>query len=502
VRRVLWILIAVSAFLPLSAGVSAAQEVEITSSPNVVGSGARALGVGGAFIAIADDATAASWNPAALIVLRKPESAMMVSYEDRERFGTANYYDFNYVAVSYPFTLLRRNMIISFNYQRLFDFNSEFENVMYDRVSLEKSPFMPFVGSIITQNVTTRREDLRIEQDVTGDVGAIAPAFAVQITPELSFGFTLNFWTDGVVNDGYDSTYKERQSGYFSLDTYFYDDANGNGVGEESEFLGITPGNQNKWVSETTIDRTYDMWGVNANLGLLWSATSHLTVGAVYKFPFTATADFDYDYKRIQRTYDAGAGEWNTSVTEQSYDRRYKIRFPAVYGLGAAWRFNDNFTVAADVSYTEWDKFVVQEYEKVGRGGAYPLGVGGDKYIAGKRTSAVNGVATGDADVDGVMTARLGAEYLFILPKTIIPARVGFAYDPEPARGSPDDFYAATCGTGVMLWDRLIFDLAYQYRWSESATLATATDGDGKLLDEYHGAVAQHQILLSSILHF
>ena len=47
--------------------------VEIPSSPNPVGSGARALGMGGAFIAVADDATAASWNPGGLIQLGFPE---------------------------------------------------------------------------------------------------------------------------------------------------------------------------------------------------------------------------------------------------------------------------------------------------------------------------------------------------------------------------------------------------------------------------------------------
>ena len=39
---------------------------EIFSSPLPTGSGARALGSGGAFLALADDATAASWNPAGL----------------------------------------------------------------------------------------------------------------------------------------------------------------------------------------------------------------------------------------------------------------------------------------------------------------------------------------------------------------------------------------------------------------------------------------------------
>src|SRR5690349_5208750 len=46
--------------------------------PNVrfslaTGSGARALGMGGAFIARPDDATAATWNPAGLSYLRTPE---------------------------------------------------------------------------------------------------------------------------------------------------------------------------------------------------------------------------------------------------------------------------------------------------------------------------------------------------------------------------------------------------------------------------------------------
>ncbi len=42
------------------------ENVEITSAPNPVGSGARALGMGGAFIAVTD-ATTASWNPGGLI---------------------------------------------------------------------------------------------------------------------------------------------------------------------------------------------------------------------------------------------------------------------------------------------------------------------------------------------------------------------------------------------------------------------------------------------------
>ena len=54
-------------------------DLEIPSSFNPVGSGARAVSIGGAFIAAADDATAASWNPGGLIQLRTSECSLVVS---------------------------------------------------------------------------------------------------------------------------------------------------------------------------------------------------------------------------------------------------------------------------------------------------------------------------------------------------------------------------------------------------------------------------------------
>ena len=175
-----------------------AAEFGVTSSPNVVGSGARALGVGGAFIAIADDGTAASWNPAALIILEEPEAAVMFSYEDRERFGTASFFDFNYIAVSYPFTLLDRNMIVSFNYQRLFDFNSEFKNsfswdvpnLSWDLPGLIGPPpnFLP----VVTKSNSFIRSHTELSNDVTGDIGAIA-LITVRISSPV-FGSMSCFW--------------------------------------------------------------------------------------------------------------------------------------------------------------------------------------------------------------------------------------------------------------------------------------------------------------------
>ncbi len=59
------------------------------------GAGARALGMGGAFVAVSDDATAVYWNPAGLTQLRKKEAIVMHS----ERFGGEFKYDLFGVAL-------------------------------------------------------------------------------------------------------------------------------------------------------------------------------------------------------------------------------------------------------------------------------------------------------------------------------------------------------------------------------------------------------------------
>lgn len=61
------------------------------------GAGGRALGLGGAYVALARDATAGYWNPGALARINYPELVMMHD----ERFGSLVNYDFASVAIPY-----------------------------------------------------------------------------------------------------------------------------------------------------------------------------------------------------------------------------------------------------------------------------------------------------------------------------------------------------------------------------------------------------------------
>jgi hypothetical protein len=62
-----------------------------------IGIGARALGMGGAFVALANDVTAGYWNPAGLSKINYPQFSLMHT----EQFGSLINYD--YAAVGFPF---------------------------------------------------------------------------------------------------------------------------------------------------------------------------------------------------------------------------------------------------------------------------------------------------------------------------------------------------------------------------------------------------------------
>jgi hypothetical protein len=62
-----------------------------------IGVGGRALGLGGAHVALASDATAGYWNPGALARINYPEAIVMHD----ERFGSLINYDFVSVAIPY-----------------------------------------------------------------------------------------------------------------------------------------------------------------------------------------------------------------------------------------------------------------------------------------------------------------------------------------------------------------------------------------------------------------
>jgi long-subunit fatty acid transport protein len=424
---------------PLAVQAQQLQRVEIPSSFNPVGSGARALGMGGAFIAVADDATAASWNPGGLIQLEHPEISVVGAYFYRREDNTfganpeasgeqsASEVRINYLSFSYPFSFLERNMIVSINYQNMFDLTREWD-----------FPLFHDSGGL--------KMNQEVHYDQEGTLSAFGLAYAIQLTPQLSLGFTLNLWEDGLYENEWKQSVTEKSRGTL------------NGIA---------------FRSESRSEDEFSLSGFNANIGILWNMTPKLTLGAVFKTPFTADIKHRSEFESSLK-FPASPGFASTSYS--SFEEDEELDMPMSYGIGLAYRYSDSFTAAFDIYRTAWDDFELKD----GQGNAF---------------SPISGRPSSESDIDPTHQVRIGAEYLIITPKYIIPLRAGLFYDPAPAEGSPDDFFGFSIGSGIAV-GRWIFDMAYQYRFGNDVGKSMIQNLD------FSQDVEEHTLYSSLIVHF
>jgi len=431
--------------ITVSAQGQMAQDIKFASTPNPVGSGGRAVAWGGAFIAVADDATAASWNPAGLTQLEKPEASVVLSYVHRgeslrfEKYqadvGTevASHADVNYASMVFPFHLGKVNIVPSLNYQRLYEFDRKLDFTLTGEQMLlaGKENFV---------------EHATFEQ--VGALTTVTPAFAVQITPKVSLGFSFNWWGLDPLGDGWTQQTQSRGKGTIDrIDAVVYHRAE---AVEEYRFSGF-----------------------NWQTGLLLKP-GKFSIGAVYKASF----DADIEYQEELTTSQFSPTDPYLTITPFHLKRKEneKITWPAAYGLGLAYRFSDAFTVAVDAYRTEWSNFILTD-EK------------------GHKLNLIAGRVGGKTTIPDTTQVRAGMEYLIIMPKVVVALRGGAFYDPEPREDNPVQFYGVAFGTGFGL-GHFVADIAYQYRFGFNVPQEKA------LGDQATADVTDRFLLASLIYHF
>jgi long-subunit fatty acid transport protein len=405
--------VTLAAALSFCPGDAGATQVEISSSLNPVGSGARAAGMGGAFIGVADDATAASWNPAGLVQLEKPEFSFVYGYLDREQnYSSALHPELqsqsmdangiNYASFAYPFTLAQKNMVVSLNYQRLFDLNKSLKTKF-------NSDFGG--GDRFNDNVDFHQK---------GYLSTLTPAFAIQVIPELYLGVAVNIWDDFMGTSSWDSHYN----------------SSGAGIGGGLPFTASLA-NQDK----------YSFSGLNVTTGFLVNLNK-VSIGGVFKSPFSGKI------KHTGTSTTVGTGgipsTGSTSETET-------LDMPMSAGLGLAYRPSDNWLFSLDGYWTQWSAYV-------------------QKDAAGNQTNPITTHPISEGKLKDTYQARLGGEYLIVKGKSVIPLRVGFFYDPEPGAHGVDNFFGGSVGSGYT-WENYSFDVAYQYRRGNHVTGDIPLDG-------------------------
>ena len=167
------------------------------ASFNRTGSGARAAGMANAFIAVSDDGTAASWNPAGLGQLRKPELSVVSSTArqvlQRGR-GSAPATTSRPSAPSTPRTRAptstsRASPFPSASGGRPVTFQASWRRLYTidyrEIVSMTREPLVPEGPPPIRINANS---------DLVGSVNVLSIAGAVKVTPRLALGGSFNFW--------------------------------------------------------------------------------------------------------------------------------------------------------------------------------------------------------------------------------------------------------------------------------------------------------------------
>ena len=414
----------------------------INATPLPVGSGARAIGQGGAFIAVADDATAASWNPGALIQLERPEFSIVGSYlATQQDFDpgitplelgneSVSRGDLNYVSAAYPFRIFRKNFVAALNYQQVYDFHM---NLDFDRT-------MPLRAGSFTD---------RTNFESKGGVGALTPAISMLVMPKLSIGVAVNFYTDEFFGD-YAWRKTTTQTG--------------------SGFLGTTP-----FTASGKFETTYkNFQAVNVTTGLLWDVWEKedklLTFGAVYDTPYTANVD------RITNGESMLSMMGRTFKTQLPETREhFKEDYPMSFGAGLGFRYSDALSFSMDVTWTDWSEFK-QEDEN------------------GNESRPLGGAST-DTRIGDTYAVRSGAEYLIFKQKVIIPVRGGLFYEPRPSLDDPVDVYGFSVGSGIT-FKRFSIDAAYQFKWAHDV------DGEDFGLPGTKFNFNDHMFLTSLIVYF
>jgi hypothetical protein len=268
-----------------------------------LGSGARAFGMGGAFLARADDATAASWNPAGLSYLRRPELSVVGARNEFSRGPADDFpddhfdgYTPDFIAAAYPIEFGGVSGAVQVSYQRVFSFQG-------DRQILEEVPARVFTSG------------------TEGGYDVLAAGTGLRVSSWLRVGGTLNRWLRGYSQTRFRSG-TERARG----------------------------------ATEQQID--YGLSGWNVNLGAIWSPSETLNFGVVGKTPFKG----DLDLSRARTDYFTFVVTPEQTTTNGPVERAVGLDFPGAIGFGVSWRPRSALTLSADYTRTFWSNGRIQDF--------------------------------------------------------------------------------------------------------------------------------------------
>ena len=277
--------------------------------------GARSLGMGGAFVAVADDATAVVANPAGLVILQRPELSGEVKFT---RFSnTINAFS-NTPAEGATNRLHPQDFDDSVVTPSFFSFVYPAERVVV----------AAFVRELINYESTFQTEGIFFSDPAGGVVRLLPVRSELEIRAlnlGLAAGINLEKQHPMLPNIGASLEFSVGRI-RSRLDRFGTQGANG-------------PPDFSNLISSETVDGT-DL-GIGFNIGALWHPVKDLGVGLVYR------RGPRYD---TQQTISVVGG--SSTVLD------FGFKVPDVSAAGISYRFFERLTVAFEATYIQYSQLV------------------------------------------------------------------------------------------------------------------------------------------------
>lgn len=398
------------------------------------GVGSRAIGMGGAYIGVADDYSAVFWNPAGLAQMRRLEftgGIVNSSYKNNASFigvttnGKSSGTALDNLGFVFPFPTVQGSLVFALGYNRVTDFTSALSfNGFNDKSSILQSldttfdkydlPFQTYLRNSngytpVQKNVNQGGE---IRED--GSIGNWAFSGAIDVEKDLSFGLSINI-ISGTYN--YVRNYIEEDS------HNLYQNGQSN-LPVDSLYLRF-----NKFYYDNTI--TSELSGINVMFGLMYRYEDIARLGITIKTPSAI---------RIHETYsDAGQSVFDDGRSfQKSYDSYYDygVQSPWVFGFGGSYSPIDGLLLAGAVEYTDWTQIAWIDNADLQK----------ENISLKKNFRPTTNLA-------------VGGEYE--IPRTDFRVRAGYAYKPSAFEGDPSSYNQKiiTGGAGVLLQNNVMFDV-------------------------------------------
>ncbi len=397
---------------------------------------ARAVGLGGAFVAIADDATAGMANPAGLTVLTKPEISVhykLSRYSHTENIGNELDHDLtgrfredvgsqSYLSLVYP----SGKFAFSLYRQELINFESSFEGQGFGSVF-----YSPELDPADFQPGNETRSDIQVNN--WGFAAAYRPI------PQLSLGFS------SIVS---------------TLELQFYENLFQRHTQETDRlvrFFGI---------SSNSADTRYSI-----NLGVKAEPVEYLSLGAVYRS--------GPRFRIVNRIEDVDESGGRTEIHRADQSLDFKV--PDVYSLGLGFKALDKLTLSLDLVRVEYSD-LIQGLDRNLNADDRAVYTDEFPFTRFEDSDGLQDLVLADAT-----ELHLGLEYYLIWRDWNIPLRCGVYTDPAHAVHTTVEDQAlrrlfppgkdeihGTMGFGFVLQNKIQVDAAVNFSRSVAEALLSA----------------------------